>query len=63
MAYNFENNHYTIPLGLRLGKVTRKGNTVFNFSVEPQYSVGDEGPGFPEWQIFFFGHAIPEIVL
>lgn len=53
MVYNFENDNYSVPLGLGLGKVIRKGNTVFNFFVEPQYSVADRGPGQPEWQIYF----------
>ena len=52
MSYNFENDNYSVPLGLGLGKVIKKGNTVFNFFVEPQYSVADEGPGQPEWQIY-----------
>ncbi len=27
------------------------GKTVFNIFVEPRYSVADDGPGWPEWQI------------
>ncbi len=52
-AYNFDNDGYTIPIGAGIGKVIKRGNTVYNFFVEPQYSVADNGPGFPEWQIFF----------
>jgi len=52
-VYNFENEDYSVPLGLGIGKVITRGKTVFNFFVEPQYSVADEGPGWPEWQIFF----------
>jgi hypothetical protein len=52
-VYNFENNNYSVPLGLGLGKVFKKGKTVFNFFVEPQYSVADRGAGQPEWQIYF----------
>ena len=52
-VYNFENDDYSVPLGLGIGKVITRGKTVFNFFVEPQYSVADEGPGWPEWQIFF----------
>jgi hypothetical protein len=33
-------------------EVIKKGKTVFNVFVEPQYSIADDGPGFPEWQIF-----------
>ena len=53
MSYNFENDNYSVPLGLGIGKVIKKGNTVLNFFVEPQYSVADKGPGQPEWQIYF----------
>lgn len=52
-VYNFENDGYSVPLGLGIGQVIKKGNTVFNFFVEPQYSVADDGAGFPQWQIFF----------
>ena len=52
-TYNFENDNYSVPVGVGLGKVIRKGNTVYNFFVEPQYSVADRGAGQPEWQIYF----------
>ncbi len=52
-VYDFENDGYSVPLGLGIGQVLKKGNTVFNFFVEPQYSVADDGAGFPQWQIFF----------
>lgn len=52
MAYNFENDGYSVPIGVGAGKVIKKGKTVFNFFIEPQYSIADDGPGWPEWQIF-----------
>ena len=52
-VYNFETDDYSVPLGLGLGKVIARDKTVYNLFVEPQYSVADEGPGWPEWQIFF----------
>lgn len=51
-VYNFENDGYSVPLGLGIGKVIMAGNTVYNLFVEPQFSVADDGPGWPEWQIF-----------
>ena len=42
-----------MPLGIGLGKVIKRDNTVYNIFVEPQYTVWDDGPGQPEWQIFF----------
>lgn len=51
--FNFENDTYSVPVGAGVGKVITLGNTVFNFFVEPQVSVADDGPGFPEWQVFF----------
>jgi hypothetical protein len=50
-VYNFENDTYSVPLGLGIGQVIPMGKTVFNIFVEPQYSVADDGPGWPEWQI------------
>ncbi len=52
-VYNFENDAYSVPLGLGIGKVIKRGKTVYNFFVEPQYSVATDGPGQPQWQIYF----------
>lgn len=51
-VYNFDNDGYTIPLGLGPGKVILKDKTVINLFVEPQYSIVDDGAGFPEWQLY-----------
>ena len=51
-AYNFENDDYSVPLGVGMGQVIKKGKTVYNVFAEPQFSVADDGPGQPVWQIF-----------
>lgn len=51
-AYNFENDSYSVPIGLGIGQVIPRGKTVFNLFIEPQISVADYGPGQPDWQIF-----------
>lgn len=51
-VYNFENDYYSVPLGIGLGKVMKRDKTVYNVFVEPQFSVADDGPGQPEWQVF-----------
>ncbi len=51
-SYDFKSDNYSVPLGLRLGKVMPRGKTVYNVFVEPQYSIADRGDGVPEWQIF-----------
>jgi hypothetical protein len=51
-VYDFNNDDYSVPLGLGIGQVIPKGKTVFNLFIEPQVSVLDHGPGQPEWQIF-----------
>lgn len=51
--YNIENDNYSVPLGVGIGQVIKKGKTVYNFFVEPQFSIADRGAGQPEWQIFF----------
>ena len=51
-VYNFDNDAYSIPLGLGIGQVIKRGKTVFNVFVEPQASVAYRGPGQPNWQIF-----------
>jgi hypothetical protein len=51
-AYNFESESYSMPIGLGYGKVFKKGNTVYNAFIEPQYSVAYSDPGQPVWQVF-----------
>ena len=52
-SFNLETNDYHVPVGLGLGKVVKKGNTVYNFWAEPQFTILDRGPGQPEMQWFF----------
>ncbi len=52
-TYNFQNNDYSVPLGIRIGKVFKRNTTVFNVFVEPQWSVHDSGTGLPKQQVFF----------
>lgn len=60
-VYNFENDNYSVPLGIGAGKVIKTKKTVYNLFVEPQWSVADEGPGQPEWQVFMgFNMQFPE---
>jgi len=51
-VFNLERNTYHIPIGLGLGKVMPMGRTVFNFFIEPQFTVLDRGVGQPEFQIY-----------
>ncbi len=51
-AYNLDNDNYSVPLGVGIGHVIKKGKTVYNLFIEPQFSVADRGPGWPEWQVF-----------
>ncbi len=49
---DFENDTYSVPLGIGIGQVIPKGNTIYNVFIEPQWSVADKGPGYPKWQVF-----------
>ena len=51
-VFDLENNRYHVPVGLGLGKVIKQGNTVFNYFVEPQFTILDKGPAQPQLQIF-----------
>jgi hypothetical protein len=51
-AYNFENDSYSVPIGLGIGQVIPTKKVVFNVFAEPQVSVADRGAGWPKWQIF-----------
>ncbi|HEX5170554.1 MAG TPA: hypothetical protein VFW11_15360 [Cyclobacteriaceae bacterium] len=50
-AFDLENDAYSVPLGLGIGKVVKLGSTVFNLFVEPQYSLLIDGTQ-PQVQIF-----------
>lgn len=49
--YNFQNDNYNMPIGLRLGKVIEGPNKVVNFWVEPQVSMANRGI-MPDWQFW-----------
>jgi len=49
---DFDNDNYTIPLSLGVGQIFKKKKTVYNFFIEPQYSVIDDGAGIAKWQIY-----------
>ncbi|MFL1404837.1 hypothetical protein ACJO2E_05770 [Marinobacter sp. M1N3S26] len=51
-VYNLENDGYSVPVGVGIGQVIKRGKTVVNMFVEPQFSIADKGPGQPEWQVF-----------
>lgn len=51
-VFNLETNTYHIPIGLGLGKVMPMGRTVFNFFIEPQFTILDRGVGQPEFQLY-----------
>lgn len=51
-VFDFDNNDYTIPIGLGIGRVIPTPNVVYNLFVEPQYSIADRGNGFAQWQVF-----------
>ena len=51
-VFDLEDDNYHVPIGLGFGKVIASGNTVYNFFIEPQFTVLDKGPGQPQFQLF-----------
>jgi hypothetical protein len=51
-VFDLENSTYNVPLGFGIGKVVKSGRTVFNFLIEPQFTILHDGAGQPELQIF-----------
>ncbi|MEZ5198832.1 MAG: hypothetical protein R2764_21385 [Bacteroidales bacterium] len=49
--FDFENDTYSTPLALGIGKVVKVGSTMFNLFIEPQYSVLHKGTQ-PQFQVF-----------
>ena len=52
MTYDFESDGYSVPLGLGIGQVFKTAKGSNNLFIEPQWSVADDGAGWPEWQVF-----------
>jgi hypothetical protein len=51
-SFNLETNDYHVPLSLGLGKILKRGEMVYNFIVEPQFTILDRGPAQPELQLY-----------
>jgi hypothetical protein len=50
--FDLESGNYSIPVGLRIGKVFQVDDKVsMNAFVEPQCTVFDHGNSNPEWQM------------
>jgi hypothetical protein len=52
MAFNLETDSYHVPFGLGIGKVIPTESAVYNFFIEPQFTILDRGPGQPEVQLY-----------
>lgn len=52
MPFDLENEVWSIPVGFGAGKVLKAGNTVFNFFLEPQFTILHDGAGQPAFQTF-----------
>ena len=51
-VFDLENDTYHVPFGLGFGRVVPTEKIVFNFFVEPQFTILSEGDGQPEFQLF-----------
>jgi hypothetical protein len=51
-SFNLETDDYHVPLSLGVGKVVKLGNIVYNFVLEPQFTILDRGPAQPEFQLY-----------
>lgn len=49
-GFDFENDAYSIPLALGIGRVIKVGSTVFNAYMEPQYTMISKGTQ-PQFQV------------
>jgi len=51
-AFDFENNSYSMPIGLGIGQVIKNNTTVYNIFIEPQWTFLHKGVGQPEFTVF-----------
>lgn len=50
-VFDFENEQYSVPFALGIGKVVKVDHTIFNLFIEPQYSILHKGTQ-PQFQIY-----------
>ena len=51
-VFDLENDTYHVPFGLGFGRVVPTEKIVFNFFVEPQFTILSKGAGQPEFQLY-----------
>jgi hypothetical protein len=51
-SFDLRTGHYSVPIGLGVGKVIKAGKIVFNVFGEPQFTILAEGAGQPHFQTF-----------
>lgn len=51
-AFDIENGNYNVPVGFGIGKVVKVGRVVYNFFLEPQFTVLHHGIGQPGVQLY-----------
>lgn len=51
-VFDLENDTYHVPVGLGIGQVIPTEKVVFNFFIEPQFTILSKGDGQPEFQLF-----------
>ena len=51
-VFDLENDAYTVPFGVGIGKIKKVDSTVFNVFIEPQWSMFNKGVGMPGFQLF-----------
>ncbi len=51
-VFNQENDSYHVPVGLGIGQVVPTPSVVYNFFVEPQFTILSRGRAQPELQLF-----------
>jgi hypothetical protein len=50
-VFDLENDTYHVPVGLGIGQVVPTDKIVFNFFIEPQFTILSKGDGQPEFQL------------
>ncbi|UVL80183.1 hypothetical protein LOY24_08625 [Pseudomonas putida] len=51
-TFDLKNDTHYIPLGLGIGKASKVGSNIYNWFVEPQWTVDHKGAGVPQFTLF-----------
>jgi len=55
-TFDLESGDYAVPVGVGVGQVVKSGSVIYNFFLEPQWTIMHKGSGQSRWKVFLGIH-------